>query len=201
MYDLDDRKLILGSQSPRRAAVLRQLGYDFEQVAATIDEASAQLDDPRELVLALARAKAAVLVPMLGSDAILLTSDVVATCQGRILQKPQTAEEVVEYLDLYSRHPVATVAGLVLTEVGTGRQVEGVDQTLIQFSPFARAEAASLMAGQEVYDWAGAFNVGQPLFKQHLRAMEGELESAMGLPVKLFERLLAELGIEERASL
>ena len=51
-------KIILGSASPRRAQILKEMGYEFEVVKPDIDEKAVRDDDPQRLVLALANAKA-----------------------------------------------------------------------------------------------------------------------------------------------
>ncbi|MFN2392802.1 MAG: Maf family protein, partial [Pyrinomonadaceae bacterium] len=51
-------KLILASQSPRRAEILTAVGWEFEKQAADIDETELPNEKPADYVQRLARRKA-----------------------------------------------------------------------------------------------------------------------------------------------
>nr|AEV89965.1 Maf-like protein [Humulus lupulus]AEV89966.1 Maf-like protein [Humulus lupulus]BAF85812.1 putative Maf-like protein [Humulus lupulus] len=56
-------KIILGSSSVARRKILAEMGYDFAIMTADIDEKSIRKEIPEELVVALAEAKAAAILP------------------------------------------------------------------------------------------------------------------------------------------
>ena len=80
-------KIILGSQSAGRKKVLEGMGYEFETMSADIDERAIRLEDPVKLTLALAVAKSEALLPKIKNDegVILITSDQVVVCNGKII--------------------------------------------------------------------------------------------------------------------
>jgi septum formation protein len=100
-------RITLGSSSYSRKAIMEELAqqYDFTFDIATADIDERALGDrsscPEQLVLHLGRAKADAIVarlppPQPGSNAphLLITCDQVVVHDGRVLEKPESAEEV-----------------------------------------------------------------------------------------------------------
>ncbi|PON83594.1 Maf-like protein [Trema orientale] len=58
-------KIILGSSSIARRKILAEMGYDFTIMTADIDEKSIRKENPEDLVVALAEAKADAIVSKL----------------------------------------------------------------------------------------------------------------------------------------
>jgi len=79
--------LILASQSPRRAEILKQAGFDFVIRPAAVDETPLAGETPQAHVERLARAKA--LAVQAGAEDIVLGADTVVVIDGRILGKPR----------------------------------------------------------------------------------------------------------------
>mgnify|MGYP000035297722 FL=1 len=71
--------LILASQSPRRKALLAQLGYQFQCISADIDESVNNNETPQHYVERLALAKAAVIAKQQSSDVTVIGSDTTVT--------------------------------------------------------------------------------------------------------------------------
>nr|MBL0711030.1 Maf family protein [Colwellia sp.] len=73
------KKLILASQSPRRQALLNQLGYTFSILAADIDETVQPNENPADYVVRLAMQKAQTIFEQLPvqcqADTIVLGAD------------------------------------------------------------------------------------------------------------------------------
>ena len=86
-----------GSRAAILDALAESYGFTYEVVKADIDEKAIRQDDPRDLVLALARAKAAAIRERLGGSGdagLLITCDQVVVHEGRILEKPEGEAEV-----------------------------------------------------------------------------------------------------------
>ena len=91
-------KLILGSSSQFRRAVMDELGFEYEVMAPEIDEKAIRIDDPDALVLAIAHAKADALVGAVEGEALIITSDQVVVWNGQIREKPQDREEAKRFI-------------------------------------------------------------------------------------------------------
>ena len=111
--------IILGSQSFGRKQMLHEMGIFFETIAPYIDEKSIRSDDPEELTLLLARAKAEALLPQIANPALLITSDQVTLCAGEIREKPESLDQARIFLRSYSRYPAETVTSVVVTNTQT----------------------------------------------------------------------------------
>lgn len=191
-------KLILGSSSASRRAVLGAADYDFDVVAPDIDEKDAALRGaahPRDLPLLIARAKMDALLARIREPAIVIAADQVVLCAGYLHEKPASAAEALRFLERYIvGHPAETVAALVVANTETGRRAEGVDVARVYFSRTLEEDAAEYAATDDVLTHAGGFAIEHPLIEPHLRDIQGAEDSVRGLPLDLLRRLMAEVG-------
>lgn len=186
-------KMILGTASQYRKQVFEEMGYtDFEVMAADIDEKAIRFDDPEKLTLALANAKADVLVKRIHESALLITADQVVAWNGEIREKPGNEEQAREYLRTYHKAPARVMNGLTVTNTGTGKRVSGVDSTTIVFKEISEEVIGRLIANGDIFNRAGGFSITDPLLKPYLESIEGTLDSAMGLPKLLTQQLIKE---------
>ena len=183
-------KIILGSQSAGRKKMLEEMGYEFEVMSADIDEKTIRNNDPKELVLDLAKAKAEALKSKIHEPAILITSDQVVVCNGEILEKPANAEEARRYLEGYENFPAETITAVVVTNLSNGKQVSEVDIATTYFDPFNNEEIDELVNYDKVYTWAGGYDVDDEKFVSHIKKIDGTRDSTMGLPKDLTKILI-----------
>lgn len=183
-------KVILGSQSKGRRKMLTEMRVGFEIMPADIDERAIRHSDPKELVIVLARAKAEALKLKIFEPVLLITSDQVVVCQGRILEKPLTDSEARNFLLGYNTKPAETVTGVVVSNLENGKVAEGVDVAKVYFKPFSNNEINELIAGKEVFNYAGGFTIDGDKWFSHVKRIEGSPDSVLGLPKKLTKRLI-----------
>lgn len=168
------------------------MGCRFEQMQAYIDEKAIRDEDPERLTLLLARAKADALLPLIANQAILITSDQVVLCKGRMLEKPEGPDEARRFLIDYGSSPARTVTAVVVTDTAARKRVEGVDVAEVVFRPIPPDVIERIIASGEVLHRAGGFSIEDPLFKDYIVRIEGEAESVMGLPMEMTRRLIGE---------
>jgi len=188
-------KIILGSASKGRRRVLEEMGYEFEVMAADIDEKAigSRADDPKKLTLMLAHAKAKALLPRIQEPAFLITSDQVVVWRGKILEKPENAEQAREFLRGYSEAPLDTVTAVAVCNTKTKKCAEGVDVARVVFSPIRDVAIEKFIREGDPFTHAGGFNVNDSILKNYVERIEGERESVIGLPRELTEKLLREV--------
>ena len=173
--------LILASASPRRVALLAQIGLVPDAIVpADIDEAPRKDEVPRLLAQRLARAKAAAI---LHPDAFILAADTVVACGRRVLPKAETAEQARACLELLSgrRHHVITA---VVLRAPDGRVLERVCDSVVAFNRMTKAQIAGYLAGDEWRGKAGGYAI-QGSAAAHIRFLSGSYSNVVGLP--LFE--------------
>lgn len=101
--------LILASGSPRRAAILQQLGVAFEVVVPEVEEVTE--GDPSELVIENARRKAAAV-----ERDLVLAADTTVALNEQILGKPSSEAEARRFLTSLSRQTHEVWTGIALNE-------------------------------------------------------------------------------------
>jgi septum formation protein len=194
------KKILLGSGSSTRKAIVNEMGFEFEVVKADIDERA--IGDRssdigvEDLVLLLANAKADAILERLSDEQktkVLLTADQVVTYRGKVLEKPLNENEAREFIVGYGTAPCRTVGSCVLTDPKTGIRVMGVDVATIHFDPIPEDSITKLIEEGEVYYCAGGLMVEHKLVRPHITKMEGTEESVMGLSPDLLAKLWDEL--------
>ena len=163
-------KLILGSQSLSRKRLLENIGCHFEVMSPQIYEKAIRLDNPRELTLALAKAKASALLKRLkGQKAILITSDQVVVCRNKIREKPVKLKEALAFLYDYSLgFPAETITSVAITETETGRMVTGVDVAKIWFKEIPEDIIWLYLNSRDPFSHAGGFDYSHFLLSSYL---------------------------------
>ncbi|CAN0905848.1 7-methyl-GTP pyrophosphatase [Linum grandiflorum] len=112
-------KVILGSASIARKAILAEMGYDFTVLTADIDERAIRKEKPEELVMALAEAKADAIIAKLQSNnyqeknaglepSILVAADTVVVYDDAIREKPSNPEEARQFMKGLLGHPFSS---------------------------------------------------------------------------------------------
>ena len=182
--------LILASASPRRARILTDLGLAFEVVVSGADESMTPGEDPAAAAERIAREKARA-VAALGRGVPVLAADTMVVCDGRVLDKPGTAEASAAMLRLLSGRTHDVVTGVCVIAGAVERA--GVERTSVTFDPLDEAEIAWYVATDETLDKAGGYHVDGrgSLF---IRSIDGSPSNVAGLPVTLVRRLLREAG-------
>ena len=186
-------KMILGSGSKSRREVLEQAGYEFEVVTADIDEKAIRHDDPQELVLAIARAKADAILPNVKEAALVVTADQVVVCNGKVFGKPKDEEQAREYLHCYAQHPLETRSALVVTNTQTGKRAEGIDIAKLYIDPLPESVIDELIWIGKIMHCSGAIRVEEPPVSDYIRRFDGTTDSTSGMPLKLLKKLMEQV--------
>ena len=183
-------RIILGSSSPYRQQILREMGYEFTVVSPQVDEKAIRHDEPERLVLALAEAKGDAVAAQVEDPALLITADQVVTHGGVIREKPASVEEARRFLRTIGAAPEATVSAVCVTHVPSLARASGVDIVRIDLTPLPDEVIERLLEDGEVLYCAGALRIEDPLVAPYIRHVDGTVDSVMGLPKELTRLLL-----------
>ena len=184
--------LVLASASPRRLALLRQIGIEPDRVIpAEIDESTRSNELPVAYARRMAREKAAAVLPS-AAGAFVLAADTVVAVGRRILPKPADEAQARHCLTLLSgrRH---RVLGAVFISLPDGRQVERLVTTRVGFKRLSRDEIEAYIASGEWRGKAGGYAI-QGLAAALIPWIEGSYPNVVGLPVAEVRSLLLGLG-------
>lgn len=176
-------RLVLASASPRRLALLAQIGLRPDAVIpAEIDEAPRPDESPRLCAVRLARAKAEA-VAARAPDALILAADTLVAAGRRILPKAETEAEARACLGLLSgrRHRVLTALALRTPE---GRISQRLVTSIVTFARLPPAQIDALIAAGDWRGKAGGYAI-QGAAAASIRFLSGSHSAVVGLP--LFE--------------
>jgi len=181
----------LASASPRRRALLAQIGVAFVVAAADVDETVRPGEYPDDYVLRVARAKA-LAVHGRAPGLPVLAADTTVVVDGEICGKPAgEADGVAMLLRLAARsHQVLTAVAL---SDGTGVR-ERLSASEVRFRAIGSAEASAYWASGEPRDKAGGYAI-QGLGAVFVEYLSGSYSGVMGLPLFETAQLLREARV------
>jgi septum formation protein len=187
---MSGRRLILASRSPRRAALLGQIGLAFEVAAADVDESWHAGEDPADYVVRLARAKA-----QAGhqAGAVTLGADTAVVLDGRVLGKPVDRAAGVAMLRALAGRIHQVMTGVAVCD--DSRIDSCCVVTNVTFRPIDEREAEVYWDTAEGADKAGGYGI-QGIGGIFVERIEGSYSSVVGLPLAETERLLRNFGVD-----
>ena len=188
----DRAPLILASSSPRRLALLRQVGVIPERIEAPdVDETPLARELPRAHALRLAAAKVCD-VAARSPPAFVLAADTVVACGRRILGKADDLETAERYLRLLSgrRHRVYTGIAVAAPD---GRRASRVVMTMVAIKRLEASELEAYLASGEWRGKAGGYAI-QGRAEAFIPAINGSYSNVVGLPLAAALDLLRGLG-------
>jgi septum formation protein len=188
------RQVILASGSPRRAALLKQMGVHFTAIPSDFDE---QLDHTRPtadvaMELALGKANA---VAKKYPAALVIGGDTIVTLGGKQLGKPKDIAEARATLKAHDNRLVAVTSSVVLVCRELGLELAEVDEGDVQFKPYNEAENEKYLATGDWADKAGGWGIQSgagPL----ISSISGRYDTVLGMPTNLVAKMLKAQGIE-----
>lgn len=190
--------LILASASPRRLALLNQIGIEPEHlVPAHVDETPEKGELPRKLAQRLADLKALTArhkasVAGFGTNSMVLAADTVVAVGRRILPKAETMEEASDCLRLLSGRAHRVYTGVTLITPSGARRHRLVE-TRIRFKRLSGKEMEAYLASAEWRDKAGGYAI-QGIAGSFVVKLVGSYSGVVGLPLHEVTQLLAGEG-------
>jgi len=188
--------LCLGSASPRRAELLRQIGVNFEVCIADIDETIHEHESPEEYVTRMAIEKAQRVWQMNRNtpyaDLPVLAADTAVVLGQQVMGKPVNREQGLEMLSALSgrTHEVLTAVSMLVGD----RQSSRLSRSRVTFSTLTEADISRYWETGEPSDKAGAYAI-QGKAAVFIESLQGSYSGVMGLPLFEVGQLLDEMEI------
>ncbi len=189
LENLKDRHIILASHSPRRRYLLKQLGLDFTEISAEVDESFPEGLTPDETAIYLAEKKADHFSELLENPKnILITADTLVLINNRILGKPEGKKGAIEMLQTLSGSMHQVVTGICLRSRDKSQSF--TSWTDVFFKDLSEEEIDHYLENYKPYDKAGAYGIQEWIGYIGITRIEGSYFNVMGLPVqRLYEEL------------
>ncbi len=187
--------LILASASPRRSALLREHGYEFEvRVPRGVTEIAPTYLSPGETVLANARAKARAALAELAprENTVVLGVDTEVFFGGRVLGKPADMRAALTMLRRLNGRTHEVYSGVWIA--GQGRERGFIEVTGVRFHRRTEVELKRYLARIHPLDKAGAY-AAQEDRGEMIAAFDGSFSNVIGLPMERLRMELREFDI------
>lgn len=185
--NMNVKKIVLASASPRRLELLRQIGIEPEVIVSHVEELVTS-SVPGEVVMELSRQKAEDVAKGQSAGTLVIGSDTVVAVDGKILGKPRSHEEAAEMIrSIEGRaHQVYTGVCMVLKgEDGAEDVIRNFfDATDVEVYPMTEEEILKYANSEEPMDKAGAYAV-QGFFGRYIKGLKGSYANVMGLPISM----------------
>jgi len=183
---LEDKKIVLASQSPRRIELLRSVGLEFEIYPPQIEEKRPPGMSPVEYVRHNAGEKAHWVSQHLDFD-LIISADTVVTRGNDIFEKPATRTQAEEMLHRLSGKTHQVITGFCLQ--GKNRHIIDHEITEVTFYPLSQAEIKIYLQSDEPFDKAGAYGI-QGFASLFIEKIEGCYFNVVGFPLGKFYQQL-----------
>lgn len=185
-------QLVLASASPRRHALLKQIGIPHIVYATEVEEYPKSHETPEQYVYRVAAEKSLAVQKKTGTLLPVLAADTEVVLDGSIVGKPQDREHAISILSRLSgrKHEVLSAVSLRLDLVH--RKV--LSRTTVLFRPISRRDIEAYCATGEPEGKAGGYAIqGRgAIFVEHL---SGSYSGVVGLPLFETTTLLESLGL------
>ena len=182
-------KIILASASPRRAEILRTIGWPFDALAVHIDESRRQDESAATYVQRLAREKAET-AAALTAGLNVVGADTTVVIDDQILEKPVDADDARRMLEMLSGRWHKVLTGVAVVDRTSPKTRVAYQETEVKFAVMNNDELDWYVAGGEPMDKAGGYAI-QGQGARFIEGIRGDFFNVVGLPVRLLYELFA----------
>ena len=169
---MDKLKIVLGSKSPRRQALVKELGYEVEVRLKEVEEVYPEF---------LAKLKAGPLRAELMENEVLLTSDTVVIHNGSVLGKPKDREDSIAMLTRLSNSKHTVISGVSL--ISPNKSHSFSTHTDVYFSELSHEDIISYVDKYTPFDKAGSYGIQEWIGYIGVEKIHGCYYNVMGLPL------------------
>ena len=192
--DIKGKKIILGSNSPRRKELLGGLDIDFTVDTGNTFEEVYDPSRPHERIPeVLSEGKSYGFHRELADDEVLITSDTLVLCGDRVMGKPHSREEAIDMLRCLSGREHKVITAVTIRDSRRCRTT--ADTALVYFKELTDNEIEYYIDQYRPFDKAGAYGIQEWIGYIGIDKIEGSYFTIMGLPVHLvYKELLNFIG-------
>ena len=186
------KKIILGSNSPRRKELLAGLDIVFEVDTRNNFEEVYDPSTPIEKIPeVLSEGKSYGFHRELSEDEILITSDTLVMCGERVMGKPRSREEAIDMLRCLSGRDHKVITAITLRDKA-GCHTSS-DTAAVYFKELSDKEIEYYVDTYKPFDKAGAYGIQEWIGYMGIGKIEGSYFTIMGLPVHLVYKELLKM--------
>ncbi len=186
-YINSNKKLILGSASPRRKELLSEMGFSFDIRTSDIVETFNSKNLPEKIVVSLALQKSES-IELKTEDEILITADTIVVFDGEIMGKPTCYQNAFEMLSKMSGQTHEVYTGICIRSLEK-REINFA-KTEVTFKTITPEEIDYYITNFKPYDKAGAYGIQEWLGFHKIEKINGSYFNVVGLPCVVISEML-----------
>lgn len=184
--ELHNKKIILGSKSPRRKQILEDAGFDVEVISFDVQEDYPDTLKENEIAEFLAIKKAQPCLPMAKDQSLVITSDSIVVLNGKVYGKPSSYEDAFEILSALSGNVHQVYTGVCVADPNS--TVSFTEKSDIKFAHLEAEEIHYYLENFKPFDKAGAYGIQDWIGLCKVEWIHGTFSNIMGLPMaRLYE--------------
>jgi septum formation protein len=188
-----NKLIILASSSPRRKDLLSKMGVQFIVKPSTYKEVMDETISPKKLAENLAYGKS-LSVAKKNKNAIIIGADTFVVLHKTYLGKAKTKEEAKQMLQMLQGKKHFVITGLCVIDTNTNKTFTKSVKTNVWVKKLSEHEIDSYIATGEYLGKAGAYALqGKAIL--FIEKIEGDLNAAIGLPIKDLTEIFIALKI------
>ena len=192
--DLKGKKIILGSNSPRRKELIAGLDIEFTvDTGNTFEELYGPETPHEQIPEVLSEGKSYGFHRPLEDDEILITSDTLVLCEDRVMGKPQSREDAIDMIRFLSGRSHKVITAITLRD--SQKCHTSSDTAVVYFKDLTDNEIEYYIDTYKPFDKAGAYGIQEWIGYIGIGKIEGSYFTIMGLPVHLvYQELVKFIG-------
>lgn len=192
---LEDYKIILASQSPRRQELLKGLNIDFTTISKAVDESYPPNTPPESVAAFLAKKKAMAYADVIDEDTIIITADTVVIVDDMILGKPDNEQDAANMLTQLSDREHQVVTGVCVKSANKIKLFSV--STAVYFKELEIKEIFYYVSNFKPFDKAGSYGIQEWIGFIGIKKIEGSYFNVMGLPIFELNTVLMNWTLKE----
>jgi len=182
-------QIILGSNSPRRAELLKSLELTFEVLTKHVEEDFPAHFRREDTAMFLARKKALAFKENVANGGIVITADTIVAVDDLILGKPADAKDAERMLKLISGRKHQVITGVCI--MSSKKSESFFVKTDVSFKLLKDDEINFYIERYNPLDKAGAYGIQEWIGMIGVEYIQGSYYNVMGLPTKeLYDNLM-----------
>lgn len=190
---LNSYPIILASKSPRRKALLKQLGINFKIQSADIDEDKHDFPhDPIQMVKFLSSEKGKLIFEQ-NPDSLIISADTTVDLNGQILNKPETENHAFKMLTMLSGNIHRVHTGYSVFFPDGKKKMTEVVTTEVEFNQLNDNEILSYIKSGSPMDKAGSYGIQDDFGAVFIKRIHGDFYNVVGFPIQHFYQKMKEI--------
>ena len=182
-------KVILGSKSPRRIMLLKEMGFQFKTVVHKFNEENFVEKNISKIAIQLAKKKSDSLKNIIKKNDLLITADTIVEINNKVIHKPKNYADAISNLETLSGKTHYVRTGVCLRS--NDKDLVFSDKTKITFNKLNREDIIFYVKNYNPYDKAGGYGIQDWIGLIGIKKIEGDFNNVVGLPTSMLHKKLS----------